>query len=240
MAPDARVRIAVVEHEAACPPAHVGTWLAEAGAALHVVRPWAGDALPEPASFDALVVLGGSMGAHDDELHHWLGPLKQQVRDCVADGTPVLGVCLGHQLVAAALGGTSERNPRGQQVGLYAVGWTAEAAHDPLVGELGPVRGIQWNDDVVTDLPSGTVVLARTPEGELQVARFAGRAWGVQLHPEADELVLASWVEGDRDAHAARGLDTDAVLREIALARAELDAAWRPLAARFVDLAAGS
>ena len=233
------VTVTVVEHEPDCPPAHVGTWLVEAGAELDVRRPWAGDALPDPGDVEGLVVLGGSMGAHDDEHHHWLGPLKQLVRDCVAGSTPVLGVCLGHQLVAAALGGTSERNPRGQQVGLYAVGWTAEAPHDRLVGDLGPVRGIQWNDDVVTDLPDGTVVLARTPEGELQVARFAERVWGVQLHPEADELVLASWVEGDRDAHAARGLDTDAVLVEIAGARAELDAAWRPLAGRFVDLVRG-
>ena len=104
------------------------------------------------------------------------------------------------------------------------------------MAHLGEIRGIQWNDDVVTVVPDATVVLARAAEGELQVARFAERAWGVQLHPEADELVLASWVEGDRDAHAARGLDTDAVLVGIATARDELDRAWRPLAERFVEL----
>lgn len=230
------VRIAVVEHEPECPPAHVGTWLVDAGAALTVHRPWAGDELPQPGSYDSLVVLGGSMGAHDDDLHPWLGPVKQLVRDCVTRRTPVLGICLGHQLVAAALGGVSQRNPRGQQVGLYSVGWLADATDDELMADLGEVRGIQWNDDVVTEVPVGTVVLARTPEGELQVARFADRAWGVQLHPEADELVLASWVAGDREAHALRGLDTDAVLEEIARARAELDRAWRPLAERFVEL----
>ncbi len=230
------VRIAVVEHEPECPPAHVGTWLVDAGAELAVHRPWAGDALPEPGSFDSLIVLGGSMGAHDDELHHWIGPVKELLRDCVARRTPVLGICLGHQLLAAALGGTSAPNPRGQQVGLYAVGWSAEAAADELVAHLGEIRGIQWNDDVVTVVPDATVVLARAAEGELQVARFAERAWGVQLHPEADELVLASWVEGDREAHVARGLDTDAVLAGIAAARDELDRAWRPLAERFVEL----
>lgn len=230
-------RVVVVEHESGCPPAHVGTWLAEAGADMEVCRPWAGDELPAASAYDALVVLGGSMGAHDDDLHHWIGPLKQLVRDCVAARTPVLGICLGHQLVAAALGGTVERGPLGQQVGLYEVGWLPGAEQDDLVSVLGPVRGIQWNHDLVTSLPEGATALAQTPQGELQVARFAPRAWGVQLHPEADEHVLVAWAEGDREEHLDRGVDQETLLREIADARAELDAAWRPLATRFVELA---
>jgi GMP synthase (glutamine-hydrolysing) len=230
------VRIAVVEHESVCPPAHFGTWLVEAGAALDVVRPWAGDELPAAAAYDGWVVLGGSMGADDDALHHWLGPVKQLVRDCVAGGTPVLGICLGHQLIASALGGSVEPNRLGQQVGVYDVGWSADAAEDELVGALGPVRGIQWNHDVVVTLPDGATALASTPEGELQVARYAARAWGVQLHPEADEHVLASWAEGDRDDHLERGVDQAALLDAIARARTELDVAWRPLAHRFVEL----
>lgn len=231
-------RILVVEHEAMCPPAHVGTWLVEAGAELELCRPWAGDALPPPTSYDALVVLGGSMGAGDDALHHWIGPVKELVREAVGDGTPTLGICLGHQLVAAALSGTVERNPRGQQVGLFDVGWLPEAAADDLVAAVGPVRGVQWNNDIVTSLPEGAVPLARTPAGELQVARFAPRAWGVQLHPEADGPVVASWAAGDRDDHLERGIDQAALLAAIDAAREELDEAWRPLAVRFVVLAA--
>jgi len=230
-------RVVVVEHESGCPPAYVGTWLAEAGAGIEVCRPWAGDELPVATAYDALVVLGGSMGANDDHLHHWIGPVKQLVRDSVAAGTPVLGICLGHQLVAAALGGTVERDPLGQQVGLYDVGWLPEAEQDELVGALGPVRGVQWNHDLVTALPDGAVALAQTPQGELQVARFGPSAWGVQLHPEADEHVIAAWVEDDRAEHDARGIDSDAWLTDIANARAELDAAWRPLAERLVELA---
>ena len=123
-------------------------------------------------------------------------PVKQLIRDCVAAGTPVLGICLGHQLIAAALGGTAERNPLGQQVGVFDVGWLPEAGQDELVRDLGPVRGIQWNHDLVTALPDGAVALARTPQGELQVARFAPRAWGVQLHPEADEHIVVALGRG--------------------------------------------
>ena len=233
-------RILAVEHEAQCPPAHVGTWLTDAGAELDVCRPWAGDALPESApalaSYAGLVVLGGSMGADDDALHHWLAPVKQLLRDAGQAGVPTLGICLGHQLLAVALGGQVAPNVRGQQVGLFDVGWLPAAGDDELVGGLGPVRGVQWNSDVVVGLPDGAVALAETPEGELQLARFGPRAWGVQLHPEVDVPILTSWAAGDRDDHLERGIDQEAVLREIGDAQVELERAWRPLAARFLEL----
>jgi GMP synthase (glutamine-hydrolysing) len=232
-------RILVIEHEAQCPPAHVGTWLTEAGAELDVCRPWAGDELPALASYAGLVVLGGSMGADDDVLHHWLAPVKQLMRGAVEQDLPTLGICLGHQLLAVALGGTSVPNPRGQQVGLFDVGWLNAATDDALVAGLGPVRGVQWNSDVVADLPDGAVALAETAEGELQVARFAPRAWGVQLHPEVDVPILTSWAAGDRDDHLERGIDQEAVLAAIGHAHEELERAWQPLAVRFVALCRG-
>jgi GMP synthase (glutamine-hydrolysing) len=233
-----RPLLLVVEHEPQCPPAHFGTWLTEAGADLEVCRPWAGDELPDPASYAGLLVLGGSMGAHDDDTVPWLAPLKERIRTAVATQVPTLGICLGHQLVATALGGESRPNPAGQQVGLFEVGWTTAAGADALVGPLAtPRRGVQWNSDVVTRLPDDAVVLAVTPGGELQAARFGPAAWGVQLHPEVDRPVLESWAAGDRDDHLEKGIDQEAVLAEIDAAREELDLAWRPLADRFAEIA---
>jgi GMP synthase (glutamine-hydrolysing) len=232
-------RVAVVQHETDCPPAMFGDWLVEAGADVAVCRPYAGDDLPDPATYDALVVLGGSMGAHDDADHLWLGAVKERIREHAADGTPVLGICLGHQLSAAALGGRSGRNPNGQQFGLIPLGWTPDAHLDPLMSTVAtPRRGVQWNDDVVTEEPAGTVTLARCPTGELQAARFAPTVWGVQLHPEVTAQILAPWAAHDREVHLAAGLDPDAVLAEIDGALAELVASWRPLAQRFVEVAA--
>ena len=230
--------VLVVEHEPACPPAHFGTWLTEAGAELRMCRPWAGDEVPGLDGVDALLVLGGSMGANDDATCHWLGAVKDRIREAVALDLPTLGVCLGHQLVAVALGGRSEPNPAGQQVGLYDVGWTAAATDDEPLGSLAtPRHGVQWNTEVVMELPDGATALAATPHGENQAARFAPRAWGVQLHPEVDRAVLVSWAAGDRDDHLEKGIDQEAVLSEIDAARAELDEAWRPLAIRFAELA---
>ncbi len=230
-------RFLVVEHEPACPPAHLGTWLVDAGAVVEVCRPWAGDDVSGLAEYDGFVILGGSMSSHDDATHHWLTTVKERVREAVDTSLPTLGVCLGHQLIAVALGGTVEINPRGQQVGLYDVGWRPEAKDDDLVSGLPPtMRGIQWNTDLVTALPDGAVPLAATAEGELQVARFAPRVWGVQLHPEADEPVVRSWAAGDRDDHLERGIDQTAVLAVIDAARTELDEVWRPLATGLVAL----
>ncbi|MBZ5740302.1 type 1 glutamine amidotransferase [Nocardioides mangrovi] len=231
-------RVLVVEHDHECPPAWLGSWLAEAGCEIEVCRPYDGDELPGLAAYDALLILGGPMGANDDEKHAWIGPVKDLVREARVTGVPTLGVCLGHQLVAAALGGTVEVNPLGQQVGLLGVGWTAAAAGDRLLGPLAtPRRGVQWNDDVVTALPADAVLLAETDRGEVQAARYGELMWGVQLHPEVDDVVLRPWAEEDRGSHETRGIDTDGLLRDVASARTELDDAWRPLAASFAALA---
>lgn len=232
-------RVLVVEHDRDCPPALVGDWLVEAGCTLEVLRPHAGDVLPDAVAADALLVLGGPMGARDDAEHAWLAPTRELVRAAVRDGVPTLGICLGHQLLAVALGGEIAVNRHGQQLGLLEVGWTPEAADDPLLGELaaGARRGVHWNNDVVTALPAGAVALAHAPDGTVQAARHAAAAWGVQLHPEVTAEVLGPWAEDDRGSHEARGIDQARLLEDVDRARPELDAAWRPLARRFAELA---
>jgi GMP synthase (glutamine-hydrolysing) len=217
----------------------VGEWLSDAGAELDVRHPYRGDVLPETLDEHAgLVVLGGSMGADDDE-HHWLGPVKELLRHAAGTGVPTLGICLGHQLCAAALGGVVVRNPNGQQVGVLDVGWTDEAAADRLLGPLaGPARAVQWNNDIVVEPPAGAVVLARTARGEIQSARFADTVWGVQWHPEAGEEICRGWAEHDRDEAAERGVDLEEYVATVAAATEELRDTWRGLAVGFADLAA--
>ena len=231
-------RILVVEHQESCPPHLVGRWLQEAGSTLEVCRPYAGEPLPALTSYDGVLVMGGDMGANDDDAVGWLAPLKRGVREAVAAGTPLLGICLGHQVIAAALGGEVARNPRGQTVGLQPLGWSQDAADDAWVGgHTGDELAVHWNNDVVLGLPEGAVVLARTPGGEVQVARFGPRAWGIQAHPEVDSDVVTGWAADDRDDLVALGLDEAVVLGAIKARESDLEAHWRPLAARFAAIA---
>ena len=228
--------VLVVQHEDECPPALFGGWLADAGCALDVTRPYAGEDLPPLTSYDGVLVLGGPQQAEDDTVA-WFGPLKQGLRVAHEAGVPTLGICLGHQLIASALGGRVESNPRGQQLGLLSVGWTAAATADELTRSVAsPRRGVHWNDDVVTRLPAGATVLAETTDGELQAAHFGARTWGVQLHPEVDAAVLRPWAESDHEAHTLRGVDQETLLRTVAEAAEELTTAWRPLATAFAGI----
>ena len=230
--------ILVVQHETDCPTGWVGDWLVEAGAELDVRHPYRGDDPPSDLhGYSGLIVLGGSMGANDDAENPWLTATKALIREGAVRRVPVLGICLGHQLCAVALGGEVVRNPRGQQIGVIPVGWTDEAAADELFGAMaGPVRAVQWNNDIVRRLPEGAVLLAETPAGEVQAARFAPTVWGVQWHPEAGHDIIRTWVDEDRDEAAERGINVDFHVAAVAEAEQEMRATWRPLAERFLAL----
>ena len=230
--------VLVVEQQDSCPPALWGQWLTEAGCDLHVVRPYTGDALPDVDGFDAVVVLGGEMGANDDDTVAWLAPLKVAIVAAVEAGIPLVGICLGHQLAAVALGGKVAPNPHGQALGVQPIGWTSCSAEDPLVADChGEERAIHWNSDVVVRLPDSAVALARTPDGDPQVVHFGRRAWGFQAHPEADGEVVRRWAEADRDAHARRGVDQARILAAIDEAAPALARDWAPVAGRFAAMA---
>ena len=229
--------VLVVQHEPECPPGLVGTWLAEEGVPLEVVQPYAGKALPaDLTAHSGLVVLGGHMGANDDDAYSWLGPTKALIREAAAAGTATLGICLGHQLAAVALGGEVRRNPDGYRRGVLDMGWQPEAHSDPVVGGCGP-RAVLWHHDIVTRVPVDTRVLGRARTGELLAARFAPTVWGVQCHPEAGAEVVARWaargrVEAGADAPDVALVDTAEV--EVAAAGVELRVWWRPLVEGFV------
>ena len=225
----ARPNILVIQHEDECPPAWFGHWLEQADCTLDVRRPYVAESLPDSLeTHHGLLVLGGHMGANDDAEHDWLAPTKALIRHAAQSGLPTFGVCLGHQLIAVALGGRVERNRSGQQLGLLRLGWTGAA--DDVLGTR-PPRGIHWNNDVVVDLPASAIVLALTVRGEIQAVRFGPAMWGVQVHPEADSDVVRPWAEQDR-AHWPEG-HVEQTVAEIRFAEPMLAAAWRPVADAF-------
>jgi GMP synthase (glutamine-hydrolysing) len=225
-------RVLVVQHEADDPIHLMGTWMG--GVELAVCHAYDGD--PVPASvegYDGLVVMGGAMGAHDDQKAPWLPATRELIRVAADAGIPTLGICLGHQLCAVALGGEIVVNPNGRQLGLLDVGWTAEVVDDELMGGLtGPRRAMHWNDDVVSRLPEGARRLATAKTGEVQAARHAPTVWGVQWHPEVDAALVAAWANDGSLPPAEK----ERVLDDLFRSRHDLDDAWRPLAQRFAAL----
>jgi GMP synthase-like glutamine amidotransferase len=180
------------------------------------------------------------MDADDDARCPWLPGVRALIREAAEAGVPTLGICLGHQLAALALGGEVGRNPYGRTRGLRQVDWDPEVIFDPLVSAIaGEDRAVHWNQDVVTTLPPGAVLLASTLDGAVQAARFARTVWGVQFHPEADLAVVTGWAEHDRRSGALPDDDVDARLRDIEAAMPDLAGTWVRLAAAFARHARG-
>ncbi|HET6968084.1 MAG TPA: type 1 glutamine amidotransferase [Ornithinibacter sp.] len=228
-------RLLVVQHEPDAPVAWLGEWWTSLGLDLDVVRGDLGEPVAEQlGGHDGLVVLGGAMGACDDSTAPWLAPTRALIADAVRREVPTLGVCLGHQLAAVALGGRVGPNPSGRTVGLVPVQLTDAGARDPLLSGLGGLVAVHYNDDVVHEAPPASSLLATLPDGRPQALRFGTAAWGVQFHPETSPEVFGAWLRWD----SPDGL-TDAqadLLAEVTAARDALRVAWQPLAERFAAL----
>lgn len=227
----------VIQHQTTCPPGRVGQWLTEAGVQLDVRRPYAGDELPQDLSgHDGLLVLGGEMNCRDDEVAPWLPAVRELIRTAAKGATPTLGICLGHQLAAVALGGEVAVNPRGRTVGVLSVDGHDSLGEDEVFAAAagGPVA--QWNNDIVTQLPEGAVALASNERGDLLLARLAPTVWGVQGHPEADLTIIAGWAVKDSGSPALAGIDLPTVLGDVKAAQPRVDETWRPVAQAFAAL----
>lgn len=235
-----QTRLLVLQPSALGPPARLAEWLTEAGAILEVVRPWAGDPVPTDASaWAGVVCLGGEMSVMDDHEHPWLADCRTLLADSARCGTPVLAVCLGAQLLAAATGGRVAEAAGGPEVGPMPIVRRDASIGDELLGKL-PLTPLvlQFHRDEVVTLPPGAVHLAASPRCENQAFRVGEAAWGVQGHIETTPELVCSW---ERDApelaaHARPGALDPEYLR---LEHEDIEHAWKPVAGRFVELARG-
>ena len=177
---------------------------------------WEGDLDDlRPSDFGGVVPLGGSMQSWDEAAVPYLGRQRLFLREAVEEGVPVLGICLGGQLLARALG-AEVRPAERLEAGWLPIEATPEAAGDALLGHLrDPVSVYQWHTDIF-DLPEGSVRVARSEQSENQAFRFGERWWGVQFHPEVDAPLFAGWMRNYADAPAAAGIDRSALEGAIA------------------------
>ncbi len=229
-------RALVVEHIVEEGAGALADWLPAAGLDLDMHRVHLSGPPPTtlPDGYDALVVMGGSMGVPDAATTHpWLADEMALLRHTVALGVPVLGICLGAQLLAAACGGEVVRGRIGPELGVCRVHLTPAAADDPLLHDLPAVPNVvQWHWDEVLALPPGAVHLAASPMYPHQAFRM-GEAWGLQFHPEARPSMVRRWAEQDATEVRAAGGEPAALAADVAGAWPDLERVWAPVAERF-------
>ncbi len=188
------MRILVFQHADVEHPAIFRDFLAEDGIAWDAVELDAGQAIPSLEGYDQLWVMGGPMDAWQEAQHPWLAAEKQAIREAVQQRTmPYLGVCLGHQLLGAALGGRVGKAPQ-PEVGILDVELTAAGRADPLFeGIADRFKALQWHGAEVAEAPPGATVLAHSPLCAVQAMRVGRQAYGMQYHCEILPETVGDW-----------------------------------------------
>ena len=188
------MRLLIFQHIACEHPGSLRQFLRRDGIEWDTVELDANEPIPDLAGYDALWVMGGPMDVWDVDEHPWLIPEKAAIRTWVRDlRKPFLGFCLGHQLLADALGGTCGPQVP-SEIGVMDVELTAAGLVDPLFSGLAARQTcLQWHSVRVAQPPAGAVVLARSPACPVQAMRVGLKAWSMQYHVEVEPDTVTNW-----------------------------------------------
>lgn len=205
---------------------HPGSWrdvMRDRGIDWDTVELDGGEAIPALGGYDALICMGGPMDVFDEAEHPWLAAEKVAIREAVQErALPFLGACLGHQLLAEALGGTVGRM-EAPEVGLMEVALTAAGKADPLFAGLDKTLAcLQWHGCEIATPPAGSEILAFSPDCAVQAVRAGQHAYGLQFHIEMTEMTVTEW--GGLPAYEK---SLEAALGPGALARLDADISAR-------------
>lgn len=206
----ARQKILVFQHVPYEPLGTLDPLLKEAGFRIRYVN-FGRDPKTRPTldNYAALIVLGGPMNSDQIDTYPNLITEVEIIREAVARDMSVLGICLGAQLLAKALGGSVRRNAV-REIGWYDVDVTAEGLADPVLSTFAKQQQVfQWHEDGI-ELPPGTVHLASSPASPVQAFRHGEHAYGFQFHLEADGPLIDRWLTVP-DHEAALNVDEDNV-----------------------------
>lgn len=191
-------RVLITQHHPHEGPGTIGDFLSQQGAELVTVQLQAGQLLPSLEGFDAVVSMGGPMNVYEEEKHPWLADETELLARAARQGMPVLGICLGAQLLAKALGARVVDSPV-KEIGWRPVHLTPEGKEDPLFqGVADSFDVLQWHGDMF-QIPEGARLLARGDDCPHQAFVF-NKAYGLQFHVEVTPEILRNWYENQEQA----------------------------------------
>jgi GMP synthase (glutamine-hydrolysing) len=222
----------IIQNDPLCPPGSCLQLLAASGLPYRTVAAFRGEPFPEPQNLSGVIVLGGDMGVHETERFPYLEQVCSFMEQALQAGTPLLGICLGGQLLAQVAGGQVASPSTHGEHGICRVALTAAGASDPLFfGLESPFVTFQLHNDSFSP-PPGATLLAGSQACPAQAFRLGAHAYGVQFHPEVERDIVACW-----EGLSQPSLD---LVPGFLSAQTAFQAASHAILANFLSLAAAS
>ena len=232
--------VLVLQHHPCETPGLVEEALTGCGLTARVVRSWEGDEVPRRMQgYAGLVVLGGPMSVYEQARYPWMADELHLIDRAVKDEAPLLGICLGSQMLATVLGGQVRRGEQ-PEIGWHEVRLAELAAADDVWGAAGVDRftAFHWHGDIY-DVPPGAEPLASSAMTACQAFVHGRRAYGVLFHMEVTRRTVADMVSAFDDEVRAAGLDGAAILEDAGAHLHDLQHVGRPVLQSWAALALG-
>ncbi len=242
--------VVALQNAANCPVNFVGQWITESGLEVRTLHLYAKQPFPHDvaglakslggAPLAGLISLGGSISADDDDVAPWLIGERALLADALRLEIPILGLCLGAQLLALSAGGAVDL-AEVPEIGVHGV--EIKDSADEVFGSLASSQffpTIQWHQDEVTRLPSHATSIARSMSCRNQIYRLGRLQYGLQFHPEADPTIVRMWEKNGDDAYLRSGRSAEGVgqvEREVTEAINRIKSVWSEPIKRWAELA---